>query len=125
MIETGRFKNDVIFIQTILSLVLSRKIINRDTVSRSLAQALLNDLSNFPFIATLVVTSKIFDFSHSDIELLQAKSNDVVVVSDLIASLIDLISNAKVNIDFLFAEWYMHALELLQKVCVDETMLFL
>ena len=125
MIETGRFKNDVIFIQTILSLVLSRKIINRDTVSRSLAQALLNDLSNFLFIATLVVTSKIFDFSHSDIELLQAKSNDVVVVSDLIASLIDLISNAKVNIDFLFAEWYMHALELLQKVCVDETILFL
>ena len=88
MIETGRFKNDVIFIQTILSLVLSRKIIYRDTVSRSLAQALLNDLSNFPFIATLVVTSKIFDFSHSVIELLQAKSNDVVVVSDLIASLI-------------------------------------
>ena len=125
MIETGRFKNDVIFIQTILSLVLSRKIINRDTVSRSLAQALLNDLSNFLFIATLVVTSKIFDFSHSDIELLQAKSNDVVVVSDLIASLIDLISNAKVNIDFLFAEWYMHALELLQKVRVDETILFL
>ena len=105
--------------------MLSRKIINRDTVSRSLAQALLNDLSNFPFIATLVVTSKIFDFSHSVIELLQAKSNDVVVVSDLIASLIDLISNAKVNIDFLFAEWYMHALELLQKVRVDETILFL
>ena len=125
MIETGRFKNVVIFIQTILSLVLSRKIINRDTVSRSLAQALLNDLSNFPFIATLEVTSKIFDFSHSVIELLQAKSNDVVVVSDLIASLIDLISNAKVNIDFLFAEWYMHALELLQKVRVDETILFL
>ena len=125
MIETRRFKNVIIFIQTILSFVLSRKIINRDTVSRSLVQALLNDLSNFPFIVTLVVKRKLFDFSHSVIELLQAKSNDVVVVSDLIASLIDLISNAKVNIDFLFAEWYKHALELLQKVRVDETILFL
>ena len=72
--------------------------VNRDTVSRS--QALLNHLSNFPFIVTLVVTRKIFDFTHSVTELLQAKSNDIVVGFDLIASLIDVISSARVNIDF-------------------------
>ena len=72
--------------------------VNRDTVSRS--HALLNHLSNFPFIVTLVITRKIFDFTHSVTELFQAKSNDVVVGFDVIASLIDVISNARVNIDF-------------------------
>ena len=45
--------------------------VNRDTVSRS--QALLNHLSNFPFIVTLVVTRKIFDFTHSVTELFAGK----------------------------------------------------
>ena len=40
---------------------------------------------------------------------------------DLIASLIDVISNARVNIYFLFGEWYKHALENAQKVSVDDT----
>ena len=35
--------------------------------------------------------------------------------------LIDVISNARVNIDFSFGEWYKHALELTHKVSVDET----
>ena len=51
---------------------------------------------------------------------MQAKSNDIVIGFDLIASLIDVISNARVNIDFLFGEWYKHALELAQKASVDE-----
>ena len=93
--------------------------VNRDTVSRS--QALLNHLSNFAFIVTLVGTRKIFDFTHSVTELLQAKSNDIVVGFDLIASLIDVISNAGVHIDFLFGKWHKHALELAQKVSADET----
>ena len=58
--------------------------VNRDTVSRS--QTLLNHLSKFPVIITLVVTRKIFDFTHSVTELLQAKSNDIVVGFDPIAS---------------------------------------
>ena len=49
---------------------------------------------------------------------MQAKSFDIVVGFDLIASLIDV--NATVNIDFLFGKWYKHALELAQ-VSVDET----
>ena len=82
---------------------------------------MLNYLSDFPFIVTLVVTRKIFDFTHSVTELLQAKSNYIVVVFDLISSLIVVISNARVNINFLFGEWYKHPLELAQKVSVDET----
>ena len=52
---------------------------------------------------------------------MQAKSNDIVVGFDLITSLIDVISIARVNIDFLFGKWCKHALELAQKVSVDET----
>ena len=90
------------------------------------------------------------DFTHPVTELLQAKSNDttlgfnliasfinaisnarvninffyyfdIVLGFDLIGYLIDVISNARVNIDFLFVEWYKHALELAQKVSVDDT----
>ena len=82
---------------------------------------MLNHLSNLAFIVTLVGTREIFDFTHSVTELLQAKSNDIVVGFDLIASLIDVISNARVNIDFLFGKWSKHALELAQKVSADET----
>ena len=92
--------------------------VNRGTVSRS--QALLNHLSNFPFIVTLLVTRKIFDFTNFVTEMLQAKSNDIVVGFDLIMSLIDVISNVRVNIDSLFGEWYKNVLELAQ-VSVDET----
>ena len=93
--------------------------VNRNIVSRS--QVLLNHLSNFTFIVTLVVTRKMFDFTDSVTELLQVKSNDIVVGLDLIASFIDIISNAGVNIDFLFGKWYKHALKLAQKVSADET----
>ena len=72
--------------------------VNRDIVSRP--QTLLNHLSNFPFIVTLVVKRKIFDFTDSVIELLQAKLSDIVAGFDLIASLIHVIPNARVNNDF-------------------------
>ena len=82
---------------------------------------MLIHLSKFCFIVTHVVTRKIFDFTYSVTELLQAKSNDIAVGFDLTASLIDGIFNARVNIDFLFERLYKHALELAQKVSVDET----
>ena len=90
-----------------------------DIVSRS--QVLLNRLSNFPFTVTLAVTRKIFDFTHSVTELLLAKSNDIVVGFHLLVSLIDVISNTRVNIDIVFGKWYKHALELAQKVSIDKT----
>ena len=63
--------------------------VNRDTVAK--AQVLLNHVTNFNFIVTLVVTRKVFDYTHSVTELLQAKSNDIVKGFDLIGSLIDLL----------------------------------
>ena len=91
--------------------------VNSDTVSKS--QALLNHLFSFSFIVTLVVTRKIFDLIHSVSELVQAKLNDIVLGFHLIASLIEIISSARINIDFLFGECYKHALELAQKVSVQ------
>ena len=64
--------------------------VNRDTVAK--AQVLLNHVTNFNFIVTLVVTRKVFDYTHSVTELLQAKSNDIVKGFDLIGSLINYIS---------------------------------
>ena len=92
--------------------------VNRDTIFRS--HALLNHLSDFSFTVTLIVTRKVFDFTLSVTEFLQTKSNDTVVGFDLIASLIDVISNARVNIDFSFGKWYKHALDLAHKLSVDE-----
>ena len=63
--------------------------VNRDTVAK--AQVLLNHVTNFNFIVTLVVTRKVFDYTHPVTELLQAKSNDIVKGFDLIGSLIDLL----------------------------------
>ena len=71
--------------------------INRDT--RTKVQALLTHISNFNFIVFVVMTRKVFDFTHSVTALLQAKSNDIINGFELIGSLIDLMSNIRVNID--------------------------
>ena len=69
--------------------------INRDTK----AQALLTHISNFNFIVSLVITRKVFDFTHSVTALVQAKSNDIINGFELIGSLIDLMSNIRINIE--------------------------
>ena len=71
--------------------------INRDTNIK--AQALLTHISNFSFIVSLVITRKVFDFTHLITALLQAKSNDIINGFELIGSLIDLMSNIRINID--------------------------
>ena len=63
------------------------------------AQVLLNHVTNFNFIVTLVVTRKVFDYTHSITELLQAKSSDIVKGFDLIDSSIDLFANVRHDID--------------------------
>ena len=63
------------------------------------AQVLLNHVTNFNFIVTLVVTRKVFDYTHSITELLQAKSSDIVKGFDLIDSSIDLFANVRYDID--------------------------
>ena len=61
--------------------------VNRDTVAKS--QVPLNLATNFDFIVTLVVTRKVFDYTHSVTELVQAKSSVIFKGFDLISSLID------------------------------------
>ena len=63
------------------------------------AQAPLNHVTNFNFIVTLVVTRKVFHYTHSITELPQAKSNDIVKGFDLIGSLIDILANVRHYID--------------------------
>ena len=71
--------------------------LNRYTVAKALV--LLDYVINFDFIVTLVVTRKVFDYTHSVTELLQAKSNDIVKGFDVISSLIDLFANVRHDID--------------------------
>ena len=71
--------------------------VNRDAVAK--AQVLLNHVTNFHFIVTLVVTRKAFNYKHSAADLPQAKSNDIVKRFDLIGSLIDLFANVRNDID--------------------------
>ena len=83
------FEDILIYIIQILLHYTNLHYLNRDTVAK--AQVLLNHVTNFNFIVTLVVTRKVFDYTHSVTELLQAKSNDIVKGFDLIGSLIDLL----------------------------------
>ena len=93
--------------------------INRDTSIK--AQALLTHILNFNFIVSLVITRKVFDFTHSVTALLQAKSNDIINGFELIGSLIDLMSNIRINIDKYHDEWYSEACKLAQKTNVNES----
>ena len=70
---------------------------NRSTSIK--AQALLTHFSNFSFVIYLVITRKVFDFTHSLTALRQAKSNDFISGFELIGSLIDLMSNIRINFD--------------------------
>lgn len=95
------------------------KEVNADTISKSLP--LWQHLCKFPFIITLVVVRKVFDFTHSVTTLLQGESIDIVAGFDLITSLIDVFVNTRNNIDHLFEEWYSHALEIARKVGIEES----
>ena len=88
--------------------------INRGTSIK--AQALLTHISNFNFIVSLVITRKVFDFTHSVTALLQAKSNDIINGFELIGSLIDLMSNIRINIDKYHDEWYSETCKLARKL---------
>ena len=63
------------------------------------AQVLLNHVTNFNFIVTLVVTRKVFDYAHSVTGLHQARSNDIVKGFDLFSSLTDIFANVRHDID--------------------------
>ena len=93
--------------------------INRDTSIK--VQALLNHISTFNFIVSLVITRKVFNFTHSVTVLLQSKSNDIINGFELIGSLIDLMSDIRVNIHNDHDEWYSETCTLAQKINVNES----
>ena len=69
------------------------------------------------------MTRKVFEFTHSVTALLQAKSNDIINGFELIGSLIDLMSNIRVNIDKYHDEWYSEAFKLTQEINTNESVL--
>ena len=93
--------------------------INRDTSIK--AQVLLTHFSIFNFIVSLAITRYVFDFTYSVTALLQAKSNDIINWFELIGSLIDLMSNLRVNVGKYHNEWYSEACKLAQKINVNES----
>ena len=97
----------------------SEPTINRDTSIK--AQALPTHISNLNFIVSLVIITKVFDFTHSVTALLQAKSNDIINGFELIGSLKDLMSNIRINIDKYHDESYQQACKLGQKINVNES----
>ena len=94
-------------------LTLDSNVDPRDNVAK--AQVLLNHVTNFNFIVTLVVTRKVFEYTHSVTELIQAKLNDIVKGFDLTGSLIDLFVDVTHDIDDYHEKWYKEALELSKK----------
>ena len=82
---------------------------------------MLNHISTFNFIASLVIRRKVFNFTHSVTVLLQSKSNDIINGFELIGSLIDLISDIRVNIHNDHDEWYSETCTLAQKINVNES----
>ena len=93
--------------------------INRGTSIK--AQALLTHISNFNFIVSVVIKRKVFGFTHSVTALLQATSNDIINGLELIGSLIDLMSNIRINIEKYHDEWYSEACKLAHKINVNES----
>ena len=92
--------------------------VNRDTVAKS--QVPVNHVTNFNFIVTFVVTRKVFDYTHSVAELVQAKSSVIFKGFDLISSLIDLFANVRHYCDDYHEKWYKEALELAKKLNIVE-----
>ena len=95
--------------------------VNRQT--RIKVQALLTHISNFNFIVSRVITRKVFEFTNSVTVFFQAKSNDIINEFGLIGSLIDLMSNIRINIGKHHDEWYSEACKLAKKVNVNEFVL--
>ena len=88
--------------------------INRDNSIK--AQGLLTLISKLNFIVSLLITRKVFDFTHSVTALLQAKLNDIINGFQLNGSLIDLMSNIRINIEKYHDESYSEACKLAQKI---------
>ncbi len=83
---------------------------------RTDASHLLSLISDFEFVAILVITRNIFDITLPVTQLLQGKSIDVKDGIELVSSLKTSIVNVRNSIDSYHDQWYEIALVLAQKV---------
>ena len=72
---------------------------------------------------SLVITRKLFEFILLVTGLLQAKSNGIINRFELIGSLVDLMSNIRINIDKYYDEWYSEVCKLAQEINFNEPVL--
>ena len=96
------------------------KICNRDTSSQALS--FFNDLSNFEFIVSLVITRKVLSLTHGVTILLQDRSIDIMDNISHITNLKNTLINCRNQIDLYHGIWYKEALDLAEKVEVEEKM---
>ncbi|XP_046861388.1 52 kDa repressor of the inhibitor of the protein kinase-like [Xenia sp. Carnegie-2017] len=84
------------------------------------ASSLLEGLSEFHFIALLVITRNVFDLTLPVTQLLQGKSIDVMDGIELISSLKSSVAHVRNSIASYHDQWYDIALTLAAKVGVEE-----
>ena len=86
---------------------------NDDTSTK--ASNLYKSCYNFDFVVALVITSAVT-------ELLQKKSNDILQAYQLIESVKAQFHDIRTNVDIFHEEWYKVALELAEKIQLQESM---
>ena len=90
---------------------------------RTDANALLTSISEFEFIAILIITQNVFALTLSATQLLQAKSIDVMGCIELVTSLKSSVANFRNFIDLYHDYWYEMALLLLKTLMLKKVRL--
>ena len=98
----------------------ANKICNHDTSSQALS--FFNDLSNFEFIVSLVITRNVLSLTHGVTVLLQDRSIDIMDNISHINNLKNTMMNCRNQVDLYHGKWYKEALDLAEKVGVEEKM---
>ena len=86
------------------------------------ASNLYKSCYNFDFVVALVITRSILSYTSAVTELLQKKSNDILQAYQLIESVKAQFHDIRANVDIFHEEWYKVALELAEKVQLQESM---
>ena len=94
------------------------KICNHDTASQALS--FFNDISNFEFIVSLVITRNVLSLTHSVTTLLQDRSIDIMDNISHIDNLKNTVMNCRNKVNVYHDKWYKEALDLADKVGVEE-----
>ena len=86
------------------------------------ASNLYKSCYNFDFVVALVITRSILSYISAVTELLQKKSNDILQAYQLIESVKAQFHDIRTSVDIFHEEWYKVALELAEKIQLQESM---